>query len=148
MQFRYGGTKRRISEGWGEQACFPFFLLLMLGEEIMPSVLHIRARGLPSLKSKITEFLRIQIRVHHPGEILLSSFCQFQSETFLSILLVTLLIYFFLMEGGRILEDDGAWFRDEDQWQSSIRIMYEQVIDEYSSGAITTSRLRRSSALV
>ncbi len=34
----------------------------------MPSVLHLRARGLPSLKSKITEFLRIQIRVHHPGK--------------------------------------------------------------------------------
>ena len=39
------------------------------GEDILPSVLHLRARGVPTLKSKITEFLRIQVRVHHPGEL-------------------------------------------------------------------------------
>ena len=48
----------------------PTSVVVVLGEDIMLSVLHMRARGLPTLKSKITEFLRIQIRVHHPGETL------------------------------------------------------------------------------
>ena len=117
----------------------PTSVVVVLGEDIMLSVLHMRARGLPTLKSKITEFLRIQIRVHHPGETLFLLFQGYVAFFF---------FFFFNLKDGRILEDDGAWFRDEDQWRSCIRIMYEQVIDEYSSGANTTSRLRRSSSLV
>ena len=47
--------------------------------------------------------------------------------------------------GGRILEDNGAWFRDEFQWHNGLEKLYEQIIGEYECGS--SSRLRRSTGL-
>ena len=47
--------------------------------------------------------------------------------------------------GGRFREEDGAWFRDESLWRSSLERMYEQLMVEHECFSSTTSRLRRGS---